>query len=160
MITKRNLTLSFVLFATLWLTWLSYNEDRSVQIVQPARAMNSEKQPTGKDVQLALKLRESSKSTVDLFYTPPRKSLSQAKVVETKAVAPALPFKYLGRMRVGGDNSVMLVVQGDVTPIQQGEVLLGQYKVMEINESSSSLQIKFLYLPLNQIQTLSAQIDN
>ena len=151
MITKRNLILSFALFATLWLIWLSYDKDQSEQTTQPARALNSAqnyvKKPIGKDVQLTLKPRDSFTSNEDLFYIPPRKSLTQAKIVETKAVAPALPFKYLGRMRVGGDSSVMLLVQGDVMPIQQGEVLLGQYKVMSINESTSSLQIKFLYLP-------------
>jgi hypothetical protein len=61
-------------------------------------------------------------------------------------------------MQAGSGNSVILNVQGEVTPIQQDDMLLGQYKVLSITETGTSLQIQFLYLPLNQIQTLNAQI--
>jgi hypothetical protein len=52
----------------------------------------------------------------------------------------------------------MLDVQGEVTPIKQGDVLQGQYKVQAIVESVAGLQIQFLYIPLNQTQTLYAQV--
>jgi hypothetical protein len=74
--------------------------------------------------------------------------------------APALPFKYLGRISAGASDGVMLNVQGEVTPIQKGDILLGQYRVQSIKESVGTLQIQFLYLPLKQIQTLSAQTGN
>jgi hypothetical protein len=73
-------------------------------------------------------------------------------------MAPPLPFKYLGRMQAGSGNGVMLNVQGEVTPIKQDDMLLGQYKVQSITEAGTNLQIQFLYLPLNQIQTLNVQI--
>lgn len=167
MIAKRNLILLSALFVTLWLTWRSYQQDHVIEISQPTRvlniAQNDAQQRTGKADQLILKQRDSSASIDNLFSIPPRKVLPQIKISTIKAppaVAPALPFKYLGRMLVGADNGVMLDVQGEVTPIQQGDVLLGQYKVQAINENSGGLQIKFLYLPLNQMQTLSAQTDN
>ena len=54
----------------------------------------------------------------------------------------------------------MLNVDGEVMPIQTGDILLGQYKVQAINESAAGLQIQFLYVPLNQVQTLYAAANH
>lgn len=167
MIAKRNLLLLSALFVTLWLTWRSYQQEHAIEISQPTRVLthlqNEPQQRAGKEAQLILKPRDLSASVENLFSIPPIKVLPQTKNALIKApppVAPALPFKYLGRMLVGAGSGVMLDVQGEVTPIQQGDVLLGQYKVLAINENAGSLQIQFLYLPLNQTQTLSAQTNN
>lgn len=167
MIAKRNLILLLASLVTLWLTWHSYQQGQAIETAEPTRVLSivqsNAEQPTGRVAQLKLKNRDLPASTENLFSVPQKKVLPQTKIAEFKAplaVAPALPFKYFGRILVGADSGVMLDVHGDVTPIHQGDVLLGQYKVQAINETPSSLQIKFLYLPLNQIQTLSAPIDH
>ena len=63
-------------------------------------------------------------------------------------------------MLAGASGGVMLESQGEVMHIQVGDILLGQYKVEAINENMGNLKIQFSYLPLNQIQTLSAQTDH
>ena len=164
MLTKRNLILMTALLITLWLTWQSREHKQSIEISQPTRVLNTAQAGTqklaSKNTQLILKTRTLPDSSENLFSTPPVKAPPQASntvFIAPKPVAPALPFKYLGRMLVGAGSGVMLNVQGEVTPIQQGDVLLGQYKVQAIHENAGALEIQFLYLPLNQIQTLSAQ---
>ncbi len=164
MLTKRNLILMAALLVTLWLTWQSRKHEESIEISQPTRVLNTlqlnGQKLVSNDTPLILKTRDLPESSENLFSTPPVKAPPQARNTEftaTKPVAPALPFKYLGRMLVGAGSGVMLNVQGEVTPIQQGDVLLGQYKVQAIHENAGALEIQFLYLPLNQTQTLSAQ---
>lgn len=163
MLTKRQLILTIALLVTLWLTWHSREHEQSIEISQPTRVLNTLQLNAPKlasnDTQLILKNRDLPDSSENLFSIPV-KVLPQASstVFKTpKPVAPALPFKYLGRMLVGDGSGVMLNVQGEVTPIQQGDVLLGQYRVQAIHENAGALEIQFLYLPLNQTQTLSAQ---
>ncbi len=163
MLTKRHLIFTSALLVTLWLTWQSRKHEQSIEISQPTRVLNTTQTDTQKivsnDTQLVLKTRNLPDSTENLFSTPVKilPQTSNTVFKAPKPVAPALPFKYLGRMFVGTDSGVMLNVQGEVTPIQQGDVLLGQYRVQAIQENAGALEIQFLYLPLNQIQILSAQ---
>jgi len=163
MLTKRQLMLMTALLVTLWLTWQSSKHEQSIEISQPTRVLNTVQTVAQKlvshNTKLILKNRDLPDSSENLFSTP-IKALPQASntvFTAPKPVAPPLPFKYLGRMLVGTGSGVMLNVQGEVMPIQQGDVLLGQYKVQAIHENAGSLEIQFLYLPLNQMQTLSAQ---
>jgi hypothetical protein len=163
MLTKRQLILTTALFVTLLLTWQSRKHEQSIEISQPTSVLNTVQTNAQKlvsnNAQLILKNRDLPDSSENLFSTP-IKTLPQASntvLIAPKPVAPPLPFKYLGRMLVGTGSGVMLNVQGEVTPIQQGDVLLGQYRVQAIHESAGALEIQFLYLPLNQTQTLSAQ---
>jgi hypothetical protein len=163
MLTKRQLILTTALFVTLLLTWQSRKHEQSIEISQPTRVLNTVQTDAQKlasnNAQLILKNRDLPDSSENLFSTP-IKALPQASntvLIAPKPVAPPLPFKYLGRMLVGTGSGVMLNVQGEVTPIQQGDVLLGQYRVLAIHENAGALEIQFLYLPLNQTQTLSAQ---
>lgn len=163
MLTKRQLMLMTALLVTLWLTWQSSKHEQSIEISQPTRVLNTvqtdDQKLVSNNTKLILKNRDLPDSSENLFSTP-IKALPQASntvFTAPKPVAPPLPFKYLGRMLVGTGSGVMLNVQGEVMPIQQGDVLLGQYKVQAIHENAGSLEIQFLYLPLNQMQTLSAQ---
>ncbi|ADI30102.1 hypothetical protein M301_1722 [Methylotenera versatilis 301] len=151
------------LLVTLWLTWQSSKHEQSIEISQPTRVLNTvqtdDKKLVSNNTKLILKNRDLPDSSENLFSTPIKAlhQASNAAFTAPKPVAPPLPFKYLGRMLVGTGSGVMLNVQGEVMPIQQGDVLLGLYKVQAIYENAGSLEIQFLYLPLNQMQTLSAQ---
>lgn len=166
MLTKRQLILTSALLVTLWLTWQSRKHEQSIEISQPTRVLNTAQTDAQKfvsnDSQLILKTRDLPESSENLFSTPEKVFVPASNTVfkAPKPVAPALPFKYLGRMFAGTGSGVMLNVQGEVTPIQQGDVLLGQYKVQAIHENAGLLEIQFLYMPLNQTQTLSAPIGS
>lgn len=162
--TRKNILLS-ALLVTLWLTWRAYEQEQVVELAAPTRELpvnaspNTLSQSIG---QLILSERKAEPSQTNLFSTPGVPLNAPVKMTAPKPppTAPILPFKYLGRMQAGSGNGVMLDVQGEVTPIQQGDILQGQYKVQSITETAAGLQIQFLYLPLNQIQTLNAQTAN
>jgi hypothetical protein len=163
--TRKNILLFGALLVTLWLTWRTHEQEQTIALAAPTRELPAKAAPNMalQPEQLVLSAREIAPSQVNLFDAPVVPVQAPRKQVVYKApppVAPPLPFKYLGRMQAGAGNGVMLDVQGEVTPIQQGDMLLGQYKVQSITEAGTSLQIQFLYLPLNQIQTLNAQITH
>jgi hypothetical protein len=167
--TRKNYILLIALLVTLWLTWRSHEQSKGIEVSAPTRTSPVNLSPNSvKSInQLRLITRTIAPSQVNLFDTPPQslpdKVLALKPVKETivkvvKPIAPPLPFKYLGRIQTESGNGVMLDVQGEVTPIKQGDVLQGQYKVQAIVESVAGLQIQFLYIPLNQTQTLYAQV--
>jgi hypothetical protein len=163
--TRKNILLLSALLVTLWLTWRTHEQEQAVALAAPTRELPANAAPNmaSQSDQLVLSAREIAPSQTNLFDTPPIPVQAPSKQVVYKApppMAPPLPFKYLGRMQAGSGNGVMLNVQGEVMPIQQDDMLLGQYKVQSITETGTSLQIQFLYLPLNQIQTLNAQITH
>jgi hypothetical protein len=168
MLEKRHLVLTVALFLSLWLVWHGRQQELGIEISQPTRVLNTAQLTNplltgGSSSQLQLKIRTLPASNENLFSAMHLNILPQTRAVSLKApepVAPALPFKYLGRISAGTSDGVMLNVQGEVTPIQKGDILLGQYKVQSIKENLGTLQIQFLYLPLKQIQTLSAQTGN
>ena len=165
--TRSNYILISVLLITLWLTWTSYKQEKSIEVSLPTRELplNSIVNASGLAASitpLTLGERKIVPSLTNLFEPPvvlPQVE-HKAKFKALPPVAPALPFAYLGRIQTRAGNDVMLDVRGEVTHIQQGDILLGQYKVQAINENVAGLQLQFLYLPLNQIQTLNAQITN
>ena len=167
MLTKRNLLLWSALLVTLGLTWHRYQHEMTSEISLPTRNLNSipihSQTLAANEVKLLLKTRALTPSKENLFSVPAKEVSPPIRYVASNAstpVAPALPFKYLGRMLAGASGGVMLESQGEVMHIQVGDILLGQYKVQAINENMGNLKIQFLYLPLNQIQTLSAQTDH
>lgn len=167
--TRKTLLLYSALLITLWLTWRSHQQGQPIELAAPTRELpantmlgrlNTHGTTTLSNDQLTLKPRKIVPSQVNLFASvqvvmpaPAKKTL----FIAPPPVAPAQPFKYLGLMQVGTGTGVMLEVQGEVIPIQQGDILQGQYKVQSITETAAGLQIQFLYLPLNQVQTLNAQ---
>ena len=66
-------------------------------------------------------------------------------------VAPALPFKYVGKQR-SGDGWQVFVARGDqVIVIGAGDAVEGMYRVDAIKPPTMTLT----YIPLNEEQTLS-----
>ena len=173
--TRKSILLWGVLLITLWLSWHTYQQEQSqknsLKTVLPTRIMPQQhgsalmvNQTSAQPLQLSM--RQSVVSQVDLFTAikPITKELSfknsQQPLKIPPPTAPPLPFKYLGRIQIGNSNGVLLSINNEVTPIQTGDILLGQYKVQAISEAATGVQIQFLYQPLNLVQTLTGLTTN
>lgn len=173
--TRQSIMIWAALLITLGLSWNIYQQEPSQEtskpVVVPARLFSQQLAPTQianavSDPPLKLSERQSIQSQVDLFALPKQmiqaatSKQSKQPVNAVPIVAPALPFRYLGRVQAGDSNGVLLNINNEVTPIQTGDVLLGQYLVQAITETEAGVQVRFLYQPLNQVQTLTALAAN
>lgn len=70
--------------------------------------------------------------------------------------APALPFKWLGWAHEDGHASAFLQYQDQNLVVKVGDRIDGRYSVERIDAQS----LTFVYLPLNEVQTLNAGRDN
>jgi hypothetical protein len=70
---------------------------------------------------------------------------------ETKPVAPPLPYRYGGALEDGGAPAAFLLERDEVRAVRSGDVLDGRYRVTAVSRQ----RIDFLYLPLNETQSLS-----
>jgi len=66
-----------------------------------------------------------------------------------KPEAPALPFRYIGKMVDGGKLAVFLANGADSFTVTEGE-RVGDYRVDQITEA----EIRFTYLPMKTKQSL------
>ncbi|MBS0353833.1 MAG: hypothetical protein JSR83_08010 [Proteobacteria bacterium] len=71
--------------------------------------------------------------------------------VDTKPVAPPLPYRYGGALEDGGVPAAFLLERDEVRAVRPGDVLDGRYRVTAVSRQ----RIDFLYLPLNETQSLS-----
>jgi len=84
-------------------------------------------------------------------WTPPPPAAPSADAAPAAAVAPPLPFAYLGKALRGGQWEVYLA-QGQTTVIVRAQTVIdGRYRVEAIAPPTLSL----LYLPLNQMQQIN-----
>lgn len=161
--TQQNKWVWIALIVTLALSWEALRQP-APEISQPTRSLTPAQTLTlnaAKPMQIsqsALHLSERTAwdSQYNLFATPikvsPPASQKIATIKPPPPQAPPLPFVYLGRIKIGENEGILLDINEEVTPVQQGDVLLGgQYRVQTIQAK----QIQFLYQPLNQLQTLS-----
>lgn len=65
-------------------------------------------------------------------------------------VAPPLPFRYSGMLDDGGAPAALLASGEQLRAVRAGDVLDGRYRVTALSRS----RIDFLYLPLNESQSL------
>lgn len=160
---QQNKWIWIALIVTLALSWEALRQP-APEISQPTRSLTPAQTITlnaAKPLQmsqLALHLTERTTwdSQYNLFTTPikapPPASQKITTIKPLPPQAPPLPFAYLGRIKIGENEGILLDIDGEVTPVQQGDVLLGgQYQVQTIQAK----QIQFLYQPLKQLQTLS-----
>jgi hypothetical protein len=88
------------------------------------------------------------------FYVPPPKPKKVAEPPPPPPpppMAPPLPFTYMGMLRESSDSTVVFVVRGDrLHSVRVGDVIDGTYRVEDVGAD----QVTFVYLPLNQKQTL------
>lgn len=121
-------------------------------IVEPAAPrLEPKAQPANADIDLAkLDSRIDEGAKVDAFaprnFSPvvPPQAAAQAK-----PEAPALPFKYLGKMIEDGKLSVFLTNGNDSITVHAGD-RVGDYRVDKITEA----EVRFTYLPLKTKQSL------
>lgn len=65
-------------------------------------------------------------------------------------VAPPLPFRYSGMLQDSGAPAVFLASGEQIRAVRAGDVLDGRYRVLALSRS----RIDFIYLPLNETQSL------
>lgn len=68
-----------------------------------------------------------------------------------RPMAPPLPFHYSGMLEDGGSTMVFLAEGAQMRSVRAGEVLDGRYRVSAISPG----RIDFIYLPLNETQSLA-----
>lgn len=120
-------------------------------IVEPAAPRLDTKLQTNADIDLAkLDQRIDEGAKVDAFaprnfspVVPPQAAAPARKE------APALPFKYLGKMVEDGKLSVFLANGGESITVHAGE-RIGDYRVDKITEA----EVRFTYLPSKTKQSL------
>ena len=174
--TRQSILIWAAFLITLALSWHTYQQDKShkndSEVVLPTRVISLQQAqqqllaPIINNAQsLTLSARQSVQSQVDLFSVPKQPIQAATKKIQQPLKAPApmappLPFQYLGRINTGDSKGVLLNIRNEVTPIQTGDILLGQYLVQAITESETGVQVQFLYQPLQQVQTLTASTTN
>lgn len=166
-LSKSQIMLALASLATLWLTWKTYENAEPIATVLPTREVSAsrEKMPAmteSSQIDFTLQKRPLIALTGDLF-SPQKikltKSIHAHALPLSQAIAPPLPFKYMGRWQDSDKRAVLIDYQGEVIAIKEGDIIANQYKVVAINELSGSdspsiMQIQFLMIPLNQIQTM------
>ena len=175
--TRQSILIWAALLITLALSWHTYQQEQAQklgkQVVLPTRVLSQQQAqqqsfaPIINNAQpLTLSARQSVQSQIDLFAVP-NQAIQIAATKKTQPAskapppsAPPLPFQYLGRINTTDNKGVLLNINNEVTPIQTGDILLGQYLVQAITESETGVQVQFLYQPLQQVQTLTASTTN
>jgi hypothetical protein len=104
---------------------------------------------------LALQLRHGSDEPLALFSPPEPIPLAQPVPVVAPPPppppqAPPLPFRIFGRYVDAGQQVVFLQINERNLAVRVGDVIDGQYRI----ESLQGALLAFLYLPLQQMQTL------
>jgi hypothetical protein len=92
-----------------------------------------------------------SRARGELFGAPPPPPRQIEAAAKAEApVAPPMPYRFVGKVRQGGEEQV-LVSKGDIVfAVKEGETLDGAYRVLSIRADS----IELLYLPLNTRDSL------
>ncbi len=175
--TRQSILIWAALLITLGLSWHTYQQEQAQklgkQVVLPTHVLShqqAQQQFSASIINnpqpLTLSARQSVQSQIDLFAVP-KQAIQIAANKKTQPtfkapppMAPPLPFQYLGRINTDDSKGVLLNVHNEVTPIQTGDILLGQYLVQAITESETGVQVQFLYQPLQQVQTLTASTTN
>ena len=164
MVPLRKAGLALALLATIGASVVEFETPESVApqpagsaLVQSARAPTPASAPADavKPVALADGLSRAPfvPQTADLFavhsWQPPPARAPKADPPPPPA-APALPFRYLGKVLDQG-QVIAFVAQDSRTHLLRSGDLVADYRVIEITPSDMS----FMYLPLNQRQRLT-----
>ena len=126
-------------------------ESSAPHVVEPVARVDTRLQ-ANTDIDLAkLEERADQGAQVDAFaprnfspVIPP-----QAAQAPARPEAPALPFRYLGKMVQDGKLSVFLANGDESITVHAGE-RIGDYRVDKITEA----EVRFTYLPLKTKQSL------
>lgn len=164
---SKSLILFSVLLITIWLAWRAPSDNAEIALSQRVQNTNTRLNNKQATEQFVLQNRDIAPSQMDLFgvikpvevFKPVTRTVAKS-AAPVSPVAPPLPFKLIGRMQVGEGSQVLLNVNDEVTLVAVGDILLGQYKVLTIQNNANRTQIQMLNLPFNQVQTLDASSIN
>lgn len=144
------LVLGAVLVAAWWAAGLDEDSDgdaRPARKAGRARPLEASAIPLG---ELSLVAREPADGPPGELF-PVRSFLPPPPPVDTKPVAPPLPYRYGGALEDGGPPAAFLLERDEVRAVRPGDVLDGRYRVTTVSRQ----RIDFLYLPLNETQSLN-----
>ena len=153
--------LALALVITLFLTWQTHQQNVDVaqpvnRLSNPVASANHERNI--KPVEFELQPRKSEAAVLANIFSIPHKS--QETVAhhsfkqQVQAVAPPLPFKYLGSVEEEGQQKVIIDDRGEVVVLKVSDTIDGIYKVTSIERAGSGTRVNFSYLPMNITQTM------
>jgi hypothetical protein len=92
------------------------------------------------------------------FSTPSWLVRTPAAAAKPAPVAPALPYRFVGRATLHGATQVFISSGERVLAVDKGDTLDGQYRVESVGRS----EIAFLHLPsgIRQVMQLSPPLDD
>ena len=151
----RRLLLFALLAATLAAVYEVNQSDDSVEVVSRVRprmaapagkAASPPAAPAALRARFAIAARDLFPSQTWYIPPPPPKP-----VPPPPPQAPPLPFRFLGLWEEGGQTAVFVSDGPRNLIIRAGDTVDGRYKVEAIGRGA----VRLVYLPLDQIQTLS-----
>lgn len=169
-VAQRRIGLGCALLLAIALTVMG--DDQSAVVVAPKRNVRAEAtlsdpvsaartpvvNPDASPIVVAQLNRDPPQAQgVDAFatrrWTPPRTARAAAVPPPAAPVAPPLPFEYAGRIE-GREGPTFLLSRGPESfAVHAGEAIDGDYRL----ETVSADTLTFVYVPLNERQTLSAE---
>ncbi len=156
-ITRRHMLLGAILLLTLWLSWQNYHQDAEKIVL--VKQMTNKHMDTVTE-SFTLTPRQFTRSVANLFVATSNHRSRHAMVstpelaITQTPQAPPLPFKYIGRWKDTQGSHFFIDVAGEVVAIKTGQMLTPEYRVIEVKDKLDKAEIVFLYLPLNEKQTM------
>lgn len=171
----RKIVIGTAAVATLLAAWFAPDQDGGV--VGPAAATTREAAPTpvaavtppasaapaadGIDLQIHPRVADDEMGNVFAKQswapeTPKKIMMDQAQAQQTAQQAgapsgpPALPFQFMGRFTDEGKTAYFLQIDGQNVVARPGEKVNDSYLLDSVSDNT----MNFIYLPLNQKQTL------
>ena len=134
-------------------------EKPAIEVVEPKAAARVEPAVSVAEIDLD-KLRRGDASApqgnpfAPLSFAPaPLPQQQQAEAPPPAPTAPALPFKYFGKLTQNGKTEVYVMRGDELLTVTAGQKIDNDYSVESISESA----ISFTYLPLKTRQSLELQ---
>lgn len=169
---QQRLLIIFGGVVTLLLIWFAPPDEVSAPVSEPVRREHSDARRPLAPARTVQKSAPASEASVAV--TPARELIPQGHQLfragswmqvapapkmlapppppaPEKPVAPPLPFSYLGQYVEDGEVQVLLAFGNRVVTAHMNEIIEASYKVVRIDAAT----ITFLYLPLQQTQTLA-----
>lgn len=162
MLKRSTIFLGLMLTGSLAAAWLSEEESPDAGVVAPVIAVKPRDTSAKRHSIPVLRLEKLARAEVSdpeqdpfagksWYVAPPPPPPSKPQAAPSPT-APALPFRYMGRMREEGGKPVVYLTQGTrAYSLSEGDTIDGTYRL----DSVSSGQLVLTYLPMNIKQTLN-----
>lgn len=150
------------LLLTLWLVWQAPPApENNSQVVAAVQAV-AQSRPTAtqadssetQNFSQTLLNRQSPSMVSDLFRTPPSPIATEPAIkIPEPTAAPALPFRYIGRIEKGASVTVFILEGEALHLLQAGDSPRADYKLEAIDLTAGEL--RWRYLPAQTIRNMS-----